>query len=326
MKESPLVSIIVPVYGVEAYLPECISSLQNQTYDNIEIILVDDESPDQCGEICDSYSKSDGRVKVIHKKNGGAASARNMGLDVAKGEFICFVDSDDIVLPEYIQELYRNISLHDADIAVCGFEKFSKSKKGEYLKLEDAGLYNRDKYLLEFLKNWTCSLLWNKIFRRKVIGCLRMEEGHRIDDEFFTYQVVLNSNKIVVFQEVLYQYRIRKSGVMRNINAYETKLMMDRIEYMAQRYVNIQTKAPKLKEAFFLDLLDSYTRYWGGSGKYPEIKRKIRCWSKDNMVTILQSKIPFKKKFIYIYKLLFVAAGDKPLFDREDESFADLYE
>lgn len=326
MSESALVSIIVPVYSVEAYLPECIDSLLTQTYTNLEIILVDDESPDRCGEICDSYSQRDSRVKVIHKKNGGAASARNVGIEAAKGDYICFVDSDDVVLPEYIQHLYEHISQCGADIAVCSFVQFSKTKISQHKEMEPAGEYDRNAYLLQFLNSWTCSLLWNKIYRREIIGSLRMEEGHRIDDEFFTYQVVLAAKKVVVFHERLYQYRLRGSSVMRSVETYETCIMLDRIAYMQQRYVHVKAQAPELESVFFLDMLDSFTRYWAGCQNLPQVQHQIRSWANAHRIKILQTGMPAKRKLVYIYKLYCCAAGNCQLFDKNNDSSEELFD
>ena len=123
-----LISIIVPVYGVEAYIVECIESLINQSYKNIEILLIDDQSPDKCPEICEKYAEIDKRIKVIHKENGGAGSARNVGLRNYRGEYVCFVDGDDYVDENYIQVLYDAISKNNADIAVIDYEYLYKDK------------------------------------------------------------------------------------------------------------------------------------------------------------------------------------------------------
>ena len=123
---TDLVSVIVPIYKVEKYLGKCVDSIINQTYKNLEIILVDDGSPDNSGKICDEYAKKDNRIKVIHKENGGLSSARNAGLDVATGEFIAFVDSDDRIHLDFVEKLYRAIKEENADIASCYVESFIK--------------------------------------------------------------------------------------------------------------------------------------------------------------------------------------------------------
>ena len=119
MKKKPLISVIVPVYNVESYLKVCVDSILAQTYENLEIILVDDGSKDSSGKMCDEYAEKDARIKVVHKKNGGVSSARNKGLDVASGEYIGFVDSDDSTKPNMFEILYKNMVTSDADVSVC---------------------------------------------------------------------------------------------------------------------------------------------------------------------------------------------------------------
>ena len=123
-----LVSMIIPVYGVEVYLGECLETVLNQTYKNLEIILIDDESPDRCPEICDQYAQKDERIKVIHQKNGGAANARNHGLDMATGEYICFIDSDDKIENNYVEKLLGAIKENKAEVVVCSFKQWYKDK------------------------------------------------------------------------------------------------------------------------------------------------------------------------------------------------------
>ena len=321
--EKLLVSIIVPVYGVEQYLKECTDSILAQTYQDLEIILIDDASPDNCGAICDEYAARDNRVKVIHKKNGGAASARNAGLEIARGDYICFVDGDDTISPDYIEILLQKITGDSADIAVCGFTQFSKAGKTICKQREPSGGYDQLSYLRLFLHNWTCALLWNKIFRKEVIGSIRMEEGHRIDDEFFTYQVVMNAKKIVVFDTPLYNYRLRASSVMQNVCANGGQILLDRIQYMQQRYAHICDRVPELKPEFFADMVDSYTRYWSGCAQLPKARKQINNWKKNNWMAVVLSNLTLKQKLIYIHALFFKKAGRKDL--NEHKSFPASY-
>lgn len=309
MNNRDLVSIIVPVYGVEAYLPACVDSLLVQTYKNFEIILVDDGSPDGCPAICDAYAAKDPRVHVIHKKNGGAASARNAGLDATQGEYICFVDSDDLVCPNYVEKLRSTLDATDADIAVCGFTQMTRDNETVYADRETAGVFDCSDYIAQFLKYWTCALLWNKIFRREAIGTLRMEEGHRIDDEFFTYQVVLNCRSIAVFDAPLYRYRLRVSSVMQDFGKNSEQIMLDRIDYTKQRYISVVEALPALQALFFLDMTDSFARYWLTCRDMPEAKRKIHQWAIQNMRSIMTSEMTSKQKIVYLYILFLKRSG-----------------
>ena len=145
-----LVSMIIPVYGVEAYLGECLETVLNQTYENLEIILIDDESPDHCPEICDQYAQKDERIKVIHQKNGGAANARNHGLDMATGEYICFIDSDDKIENNYVEKLLNAIKESQSDVAVCSFKQWYKNKTQGSTGFKNKEYSSKD-YIRKFL-------------------------------------------------------------------------------------------------------------------------------------------------------------------------------
>lgn len=294
------VSIIVPVYNVEKYIEECVQSLLGQSYQNLEIILVDDASPDRCGEICDSYAARDNRVRVIHKKNGGAASARNAGLDAATGDYICFVDSDDVILPEYVRILVQTLETKAADGAACGFYFWSREKQEPCYGESTPGTYKCADYMLRFLKDWSCSLLWNKIFRRESVGNIRMEEGHRVDDEFFTYQVCMNCNKVAVTDRCLYRYRLRASSTMQDMNSVHQEIMLDRIAYNIARYGHIAEKMPQLEEAFFASTLDTLARYWHHSKDMPQAQQEIRNWVKAHTGRILKLHISLRQKLRYL--------------------------
>lgn len=295
-----LVSIIVPVYNVEKYIDECVQSLIGQTYKNLEIILVDDASPDNCGAICDTYAKQDSRIVVIHKSNGGAASARNAGLDAATGAYVCFVDSDDAVEAEYVQYLVQALETHQADAAVCGFYFWNQEGQKPCLTETASGIYNCEAYMLRFLQDWSCSLLWNKIFVREAIGNIRMAEGHRVDDEYFTYQVCMNCKKVVQGDQCLYRYRLRASSAMQDLASVQQKVMLDRIEYNVTRYANVAAKMLQLDEAFFIFTLDTLARYWHHSKDMPAAQQQIRSWINDHVGRLLRAKLTLKQKLAYL--------------------------
>ena len=244
------VSIIIHIYGVEKYLEECLDSVINQTYSNLEIILIDDESPDQCPVICDEYALKDNRIKVIHKKNGGAGSARNAGLKICTGEYICFVDSDDYVYPNYVEKLVSEAVRQKAEIIVSNFDYLYQNKKKTEKELMKTNEFSSAEYLEEFLINWHCSLIWNKIFKKDILKSLFFVEGRRIDDEFFTYQAVIKAKKIVQIEDCLYVYRMRKSSVMNSsVSRYE-KMLEDQVDYFTERYDKVTEKYPELKKVY----------------------------------------------------------------------------
>ena len=302
------VSIVVPVYGVEKYIDECVQSLLDQSYENLEIILIDDGGKDRSPQICDEYAARDKRVKVIHKPNGGAASARNAGLDAATGDYICFVDGDDVVHSDYVNHLLKTVAQKDADIGVCGF--FNLTKTGaEGVNCIKTGHYTQKEYLLCFLQDWSCSLLWNKIFRREVIGDIRMAEGHKVDDEFFTYLVVMNAETVIVTDTPLYYYRMRGSSVMQAMGPHLEKIMLDRVEYVTTRYSNIAARLPEIERVFFLDALDTMSRYWFHSKDMPQAQNQIRSWINSHTGRILKLDISAKQKLGYLYHFYFKKPG-----------------
>lgn len=298
------VSIVVPVYGVEKYIAECIESLLSQSYRNLEILLVDDGGKDRSPEICEQYAAQDDRIRVIHKPNGGAASARNVGIDEATGEYICFVDGDDLIEKDFVFHLWSALSKADADIAECGLYYLTKTAT-DAVQVKDLGVYDRNAYLKRFTSHWTCSLMTNKLFKRSTVGSVRFEEGHCIDDEFFTYLVVMNCHKVVVTDEALYCYRIRGSSVMQDMGPHLERIMLDRVEYLTARYRNIAQRIPELEPEFFLDTVDTITRYWHHSKDMPKAQKEIRGWVKAHTGRIFALKLPLYRKLAYLKQFYF---------------------
>lgn len=225
-----LISVIVPIYKVEKYITKCIDSIVNQTYKNIEIILVDDGSPDNCGHICDEYAKKDSRIMVIHKQNGGLSSARNAGLDVAKGQYICFIDSDDYMDEKYIEIMAKNIE--QVDIVACDF-KYVYEVNGNYsdscLNVENEilekekvmlGLFDKKHYLI-------LTVAWNKLYKKTIFDNLRYTEGIIHEDEDIAYKILDKCNKIKVIKDKLYYYLQRESSIMGSINVEKRLVMID---------------------------------------------------------------------------------------------------
>ena len=279
---SKKVTIIIPVYKVEKYLRECLDSIVNQTYKDLEIIIVDDESPDKCPKICDEYAEKDTRIHVIHKHNGGAASARNTALNQATGEYVCFVDSDDYIRNDYVEQLINHIEKYKADVAVCSFEYLYKNRREKDCFNIEAKIYDQKAYLKEFLNNWTCSLIWNKMFKRELINGIRFEEGHKIDDEFFTYKIILNANTIVQIPHILYTYRMRGSSVMNDMKSGKKRLK-DQIDFLKVRYNEIKKGQPTLKRVYLEHMADNYIQFFRSELMDVEIKKYIKQAIKENL-------------------------------------------
>lgn len=249
------ISVIVPVYNVEAYLPACLDSLLAQTYKALQIILVDDGSTDQSGAICDAYAAKDSRIRVIHQKNGGAANAKNTGLRVATGEYLAFADSDDYLEPDAYAYMAEQLQAHGADVIQCGYRNVFTDHTGDCVTLQAAQPFDTEEYLLRFTKDWTCGLLWDKLYRRQLFEDIFFEEGHKIDDEFFTYRGIMNAGKILYDPKIVYNYRQRGSGV--TLSATNgSRIVMDKLCYLPVRRELVTARFPGLKRAFDLHYLN----------------------------------------------------------------------
>ncbi len=215
MQNKPLISVIVPVYKVEKYLKKCVESLQNQTYKNLEIILVDDGSPDNSPKMCDELMENDCRIKVVHKENGGQSSARNVGLEIAKGEWIAFVDSDDYIDQDMLEKLYQAIEENQADMAVCsarlvneqGHILSSSKESGEVKCYAESEAYDQ---LIPTLNN----SVWNKLFKKELLGKLLFPVGCIHGEDFiFLLEYLRNVRKVVIIDVQKYNYLQREGSV-----------------------------------------------------------------------------------------------------------------
>ena len=212
-----LISVIVPVYKVEKYLHKCIDSILAQTYTNLEIILVDDGSPDNCGRICDEYALKDSRIKVIHQKNGGLSAARNAGLDIATGEYIGFVDSDDYIAPDMYEKLYEALIKAKAEIAICNFAFVDSSYRliNEESPVKNEVLNNNgifEKFTEKYY--WYYVTVWNRLYKAGLFSNLRFEIGKTNEDEFIAHKIFCQCNTVVVTEDTFYYYLKREDSIM----------------------------------------------------------------------------------------------------------------
>ena len=209
------VSIIVPVYNVEAYLEQCVESIKNQTYKNLEIILIDDGSKDTSGEIADRLCTTDNRIKVIHQQNKGMSSARNYGLDICKGDYICFIDSDDYIRDNFVEELLQACIINSVDMAMCF--SFSIKDNKEILsniKKETEILSSKEMCLRYMDPQY--EVVWNKIFKRNILNDIRFPLGRIHEDAAVAYKMIWKATKVALIHEELYGYRVNYSGIMRS--------------------------------------------------------------------------------------------------------------
>ena len=207
-----LISVIVPVYNVEPYIEECIESIQNQTHINLEIILVDDGSKDTSGDICNQYAAYDERIVVIHQENGGLSAARNAGIEVAKGDYIAFVDSDDYVGTTVYEDMLKLIKEHDLDI--IEFTAF-RDKSGTIIEgCNDGQLEIFDKEDALRLAMHDCFVpAWSKLYKRSAIGDVRFPVGRKFEDSATSYLYVANANRVGHINRCYYYYRVNPNSI-----------------------------------------------------------------------------------------------------------------
>ncbi|MBQ9730331.1 MAG: glycosyltransferase [Clostridia bacterium] len=220
--QEKLISVIVPVYNVEKYLSECVDSILRQTYQNLEVILVDDGSTDNSGAICDEYAKKDSRIKVFHKENGGLSSARNYGLDRMHGDYVAFVDSDDYIADTMYEELIKKCLEYGADITACGFTRFYEDGKEEhrYAFFEGECFIGKDFDRLADYGPYKDLVVvaWNKLYKSCVFNQIRYPAGKLHEDEFIIFDLLGKIKKFVFLYKSLYRYRVRENSITSTFN------------------------------------------------------------------------------------------------------------
>ena len=214
MDEQPLISVIVPIYNVEKYLRKCIDSIINQTYRNLQIILVNDGSTDGCLDICKEYVSLDTRVNIVDKKNGGLSSARNAGMKVAEGSFFAFIDSDDWILETTFEKMIKKQKIHNADLVVCGkmnyIEKTNQYVHGNLFE-QDTCCNKEDAIKLLLLKSVSA---WNKLYKRSLFEDICYPEGRIGEDSHIILRLLNKCSKVEIISEELYIYNVRENSIM----------------------------------------------------------------------------------------------------------------
>ena len=270
--DTAQISVIVPIYRIEAYLPQCVESLLNQSFENFELILVDDGSPDGCPEICDAYAEKDPRVRVIHKENGGLVSARKEGLRNARGKYIAFVDGDDWVDNYYLDILYKLAEANDSDLVVTGhFREFNG--KIETIKPKTAGIYNQRElqeeilpnaiYNGQFCEHGISTYVWNKLFRRELLGQVLFDVPDEIimgEDAAITYSYLAICKRLTVSKIPLYYYRQRHDSIVKSIENpqmeyYRLGLLMHYLKTKLQPVLDEQNLSEQIRYYLYSQIL-----------------------------------------------------------------------
>ena len=260
----PLISVIVPVYNTEKYLDRCVASILGQTYRNLEVILVDDGSPDNCPAMCDEWAKKDSRIRVIHKENGGLSSARNAGLDTMTGELVGFVDSDDYIAPEMYERLYELMQTNDADLSMCDYisvdEEGNRVPEQISTPLIKNAVFSREEMFFVLFKDGTPGRLgtaWNKLYKAATFSTLRYTEGMIYEDAIIIHKIIGACKKIATTDRVLYFYVQRNGSITSDV--YKAAFHSEYFRSYTHVYKNrhnyfMSINQPELAEISFLNL------------------------------------------------------------------------
>lgn len=298
MNSKPIISIIVPVYNVEQYLPKCLDSILSQTFSDIEVITVDDGSPDSCGKILDEYAKKDERIKVIHKENGGVSSARNAGLDVAVGEYIGFVDPDDTIFPDMYEHLYNEAVEGNYDIVQCGCIQVNEA--GDVIQNlacnEEKEYTNTDDMLCDFFERTIINSVWNKIFKCDIIKNVRFITELRVaEDGLFVHDCLVKTNRLKVIKKCGYCYAISNSSVIHsgiNEKIFDNFVMLDALHDLHKDNENVLSCFKKYNAWFTVNVMFNVLQSQKFQERIPEVIERILQLKE----TILKGKFSKKNK------------------------------
>ena len=296
---APLISVIVPIYGVETYLRSCVQSILAQTYANIEVILVDDGSPDGCGKMCDEYAVRDDRVRVIHKVNGGLSDARNVALDVARGDWIGFVDSDDVVEPAMFEVLLAQARAHEAQIAVCNFAEYVDGPEGrETLRTRGVEglrvLSGREACCLLMVDDELQNYAWNKLYAACLWKDVRFPVGQKYEDVNTIYKLFEKVERAILIPEVLYWYRLRGDSIVGSRNFVGE---FDCVQANLERCEDILPRIPEAAQPMIDGVMKAVLNLWPIAWKYrheltPQQRDMLKSFSLFAANHAAQSTIP----------------------------------
>lgn len=313
MKDGlPLISVVVPVYNVEKYVAKCLKSIIGQSYKNLEILVVDDGSTDGSGRICDEFMSNDSRIRVIHQKNGGLSIARNVGIEKARGEFVCFVDSDDYVKENFVKKLYEAVLRWGADVAVCGYEEKNGSSSVDVLSKEEV-LSGEEATIKLLVQQENIDVIaWNKVYRRELFtkSGVRFPEGMKYEDSLTTYKLLSLAKRVVYISEASYVYLRRDDSITKSDKKEESLKMRELAARSAVDYFKKNLRLAQAAEVSRLlakyAFLDASIR--GEVGK--EYGEDALKWIRKNVSAY--AKNPFMTKKLKIYNVLNSKFNGKP--------------
>lgn len=313
-----MISVIVPVYNTEKYLKRCIDSVLSQSFTDYEIILIDDGSTDSSGQICDEYVEENIRISCIHNANGGLSRARNKGLEVARGEYIAFLDSDDYMHKHMLKILHDSIEKSKADIAMCGFKRVPENAPEEKLNLSAYSFkILKDRELIQELfgeKSTMMVVAWNKLYRREIFDEIKYPEKRLHEDEFVIHKILHRCSSMIVTEAPLYNYVVRAGAITSELTYKRVKDLQDALWDRLQFYKGLKdvTALKKTTELWLYCLFDNYEK----SGKLDaddckEIRKYLKGLLKEKLPVLEKVRLVSKEKATE-YKLWLVnplAAG-----------------
>lgn len=292
---EPLISVILPVYKVEKYLSNCIESVLRQSYTNWELIIVDDGSPDRCPQICDEYAIRDDRIRVIHKANGGLSSARNAGLDVFRGDYVTFLDSDDFWHRDYLKTLLGLCEDHNADIAQCGFVRGEEMVFPEIKMPHDVKVYDNHSIFTQYA---TKIVVWAKLYKRYILDGITMPEGLINEDDWTTWKLYYRAQKIAVTDEALYYYTVNPESIMAQSKKKPNFSYIDAYKERINFFIN--TKEEDLEHCSRMQLCKSMVLSYSNPHLSKDERQMVKCRFDESYAIVVGSKyIPI------IFKMLF---------------------
>lgn len=282
---NSLVSIIVPVFKVEQFLPRCVESIQNQTYQNMEIILVDDGSPDQCPAICDMYAQRDSRIQVIHKENGGLSDARNAGIEKAKGDYLCFVDSDDYIRLTMVEHMISKAQRYNAKLVIAnlravdekGYRVFERDKSPI-----QSGIFTAEELLPKVYQHlgWYYIVAWNKLYHRSLFENIRFPVGKIHEDEYIVAQMMWQARKIVCIDSEEYIYIYQRQGSI--MTSRQVQSQCDWLEALYHRFefckkeATLSTFTAETRAIYFRELNNLFLKPEFAGKSTPEQRKKAK--------------------------------------------------
>ena len=309
--EDYKVSVIVAAYNIQDYIVKCLESIANQTYNNLEVIVVDDGSSDNTGKLADEFAEKDNRFIVIHKENGGVSSARNKGIDVASGDFIGFVDGDDTIENDMYEMLVNNAIKYDADISHCGYKLIENGKEILMYGTGKIIIQNRKKGILDLMDGTLIEPgIWNKIFRKEIVGGARLDENLKINEDlYFNILLFDKSTKCVFEDKAKYNYIKRENSAttssLNNTRRLTDPLKVyDMIVYLYKNDTDILSYANKMKLERNINIYNLMTLE--KNRKFNDIQKQIIDYIKLNKRDLKKNRVITKKTRFMMYGILYL--------------------